>query len=263
MFTDARLTNFMANTLALLAVCAIVAGVVYWIVKRPYFTITEIRIEPAQAEALNYVSAATVQATIAGRLMGNFFTIDLDKTRELLESAPWVRHASVRRVWPNTLRVQLEEQQPLALWNETQMINTWGEAFSANQGELPDDLRLPQFYGPESSERLVVQRYAELARWLAPLNVYVRQIALSPRYAWSVELSDGMQLSLGRDPAADVADPHGRSGALPFAARIQRFVQAWPVLARRLEGRTIQSADLRYANGFAITLVPVSTSSAQ
>src|SRR5690554_5182705 len=110
MFTDARLTNFMANTLALLAVCAIVAGVVFWIVKRPYFTITEIRIEPAQAEALNYVSAATVQATIAGRLMGNFFTIDLDKTRELLESAPWVRHASVRRVWPNTLRVQLEEQ---------------------------------------------------------------------------------------------------------------------------------------------------------
>src|SRR3546814_19412952 len=105
------------------------------------------------------------------------------------------------------------------------MSNSWGEAFSANQGELPDDADLPQLNGPVSSERLVVQRYAELARWFAPLRLRVQEVTLSPRYAWEVELSDGVRLSLGRDPAADVADPHGRSGALPFAARIERFVQ--------------------------------------
>jgi len=261
MFSDPRLTNFIANTLALLAVLALIAGVVVWVIQRPYFSIEKIQIEPVQGEQLSYVSAASVKASIAGRVVGNFFTLSLDQTRELLETVPWVRQASIRRVWPNTLSVQIEEQQPLALWNENQMINTWGEAFSANQGELPDDMQLPQFYGPDNSERLVVQRYAELARWFAPLNVQVREIALSPRYAWSVGLSDGLRLSLGRDPAADVADPHGRSGALPFATRIQRFVQAWPMLATRLGGRAISSADLRYANGFAITLAPISPSS--
>lgn len=263
MISDARLINFMANTLALLAVLAMVVGVVVWVVQRPYFAIDRIQIEPFQEGSLSYVSAASVRATIAGRVSGNFFTIDLDETRGLLETVPWVRHARIRRVWPDTLRVQLEEQQPLALWNEDQMINTWGEAFRANLGELPDDARLPRFHGPENSERLVVQRYAELARWFAPLNVSVREITLSPRYAWSVALSDGVRLSLGRDPAADVADPHGRSGAQSFATRIQRFVQAWPVLAQRVEGRAIESADLRYANGFAITLAPVPTSSAK
>ena len=104
----------------------------------------------------------------------------------------------------------------------------------------------------------MVQRYAELARWFAPLNLRVAKVTLSPRYAWDVELSDGVQLSLGRDPAADVADPHGRSGALPFAARIERFVKTWPVLTERLGGRALRSADLRYPNGFAITLAPVS-----
>src|SRR3546814_10356015 len=99
-------------------------------------------------------------------MTGNFFSVDLDETRELIETVPWVRHARIRRVWPNALRIQIEEQQPLALWNENQMINSWGEAFSANQGELPDDADLPQLNGPVSSERLVVQRYAELARWL-------------------------------------------------------------------------------------------------
>lgn len=259
MFNDARLTNFIANALALLAVIAMIASVVIWIAQRPYFAIAQIQIEPMPtADTLNYVSATSVRATIAGRIVGNFFTVGLDDTRALLETVPWVRHTRIRRVWPNTLRVQIEEQQPLALWNENQMINTWGEAFSANQGELFDDANLPIFNGPDNSERLVVQRYAELARWFAPLNLHVKQISLSPRYAWDVELSDGVRLSLGRDPAADVADLHGRSGALPFAARIERFVQAWPALARRLGDRSITNADLRYSNGFAITLAPVS-----
>src|SRR5690606_18435814 len=107
-----------------------------------------------------YVSVPSVQATVAGsRLTGNFFAINLDKVRTVIETAPWVRRAQVRRVWPNALLVQIEEQQPLALWNEDQMINTWGEAFSANQGELPDEYRLPQLSGPVNSEQLVVQRY--------------------------------------------------------------------------------------------------------
>ena len=257
MFSDARLTNFIANTLALLAVIALIAGAVVWVAQRPYFAISRIQIEPLQSDEFSYVSAASVQATIAGRVSGNFFSVDLNDTRHLLETVPWVRHAQVRRVWPDALRIQIEEQQPLALWNENQMINTWGESFSANQGELADDASLPQLNGPVSSERLVVQRYAEIARWFAPLNLSVDEVTLSPRYAWEVKLSDGVRLSLGRDPAADVADPHGRSGALPFAARIERFVQAWPTLTERLDGRAISSADLRYSNGFAITLAPV------
>lgn len=261
MFNDARLTNFVANALALLAVLALVAGAVVWIVQRPYFAISNVRIEPMHGSTLHYVSAASVQATIAGRLVGNFFTIDLDKARQLLETVPWVRRAQVQRVWPNTLLVRVEEQQALALWNENQMINTWGEAFSANQGELPDNARLPQLNGPATSERLVVQRYAELMRWFAPLNLDVREVTLSPRYAWTVALSDGLKLELGRDPAADALDPHGRSGALPFAERIERFVDAWPKLEKKIDGRKISNADLRYANGFAITLAPVPSKS--
>ncbi|MGE4124980.1 MAG: cell division protein FtsQ/DivIB [Pusillimonas sp.] len=260
--SDARLLNFLANTLALLAVLAMVAGVVVWVAQRPYFAISRVQIKPMGEETLSYVSAATVQATIAGRLAGNFFSINLNDARRVLESVPWVRNVSVRRVWPNTLLVAFEEQQPLALWNEDQMINTWGEAFSANQGELPDDMQLPVFYGPDDAERLVVQRYAELARWFAPLGLTVSEIHLSPRYAWAVRLSDGLMLNLGRDPAADVADPHGRAGAVPFARRIERFVQAWPVLTGQVR-RPVVSADLRYPDGFAITLGPVSTSSSE
>lgn len=256
MFADARLTNLIANLLALLAVLAMVAGVLSWIIRRPYFAIQQIQLAPVAGSTLQYVSPSSLQTALAGQVQGNFFLLDLDEVRQRIENVPWVRHAAIRRVWPSTLLVRIEEQQPLALWNENQMINTWGEAFTANPGELPDGLHLPQLNGPASSERLVVQRYAEIARWFAPLGLSVREATLTPRYAWEVSLSDGVHLALGRDPAADATDPHGRSGALPFAARIERFVQAWPALSQRLGSRMIASADLRYPNGFAITPAP-------
>ena len=257
MWNDARTTNLIANTLAVLAVVAMLAAGVVWVAHRPYFTLSAIELEAAPDSELRYVSAEAVRAVIARRFEGNFFTVDLDQAREVFESVPWVRRASIRRIWPDTLRVRIEEQQPLALWNENQMINTWGEAFTANTGELDDDTVLPQFSGPEGSEGLVVQRYAELARWFAPLDLHVRELDLSARYAWKATLSNGMVLDLGRDPGADAPDPHGLPGALPFAARIQRFVQAWPAVTSRLEGRTVTQADLRYPNGFALSLAPL------
>ena len=260
MWNDARTTNLIANTLAVLAVAAMLIAGVVWVAQRPYFTLSAIELESMPDTELHYVSTGAVRSAIAGRVKGNFFTVDLDDAREIFESVPWVRHATVRRIWPNVLRVRIEEQQPLALWNENQMINTWGEAFTANTGEVDDDTVLPQFSGPDGTEALVVQRYAELARWFAPLDMHVEQLELSPRYAWRVVLSNGMLLDLGRDPGADAPDPHGLPGALPFAARIQRFVQAWPAVSGRLEGRTITQADLRYPNGFALALAPLPAS---
>ncbi len=258
MFQDARLINFIANSLAMLAVVALLLGAVVWIAQRPYFMISTLRLAPIEEGSdLRFVTASSLTESIKDKLRGNFFFIDLDDARHLIETTPWVRHARVQRVWPDALAVYVEEHQPLALWNENEMINTWGEAFAAYASELPPGVVLPQLKGPDDSERLVVQRYAEVARWFAPLNLRVNELALSPRYAWEVTLSDGMRLNLGRDPAADIADPHGRSGALPFAARIERFVEAWPRLARTLNGRLIAHADLRYPNGFAITLAPV------
>ncbi len=255
MWNEARTINRLANTLAVLAVLAMLAGGIYWLIQRPQFELQAIEIEPAPNSTLHYVTPATIQNAIAGNLTGNFFTINLVDAQKVFEDAPWVRSASVRRIWPNAIRVSIEEQQPLALWNESQMLNTWGQVFTANQGELDDDVVLPQFDGPEGKELLVVHRYAELARWFAPLDVTVRKLSLSDRLAWQVTLSNGMTLALGRDPGADAPDPQGGiPGALPFAMRIQRFVQALPMASQKIGDRAVTHADLRYPNGFALTL---------
>ena len=135
------------------------------------------------------------------------------------------------------------------------MIDTWAHVFTANQGELDDDLQLPRFEGPEGKESLVVSRYAELERWFAPLGLTVRELSLNNRLAWQVKLSNGLTLALARDPGAEEpGTPGGIPGALPFSQGIERFVQALPQIQQRTGGRVLMHADLRYPNGFAVTL---------
>jgi len=254
-WNEARLINAFANFLMVMVAMALVFAGVMWLVRLPAFDIARIEIEPNPQTPFAQISPELVKSSIAGRLQGNFFTLDLDQAREVFESISWVRRAGVRRVWPNTLRVTLEEQQPLALWNEDQMINTWGEVFTANRAALEDEESLPQFYGPSGTEGLMVQRYAELGRWFEQLGLKVKVLSLSNRYALQASLSNGMTLEMGRDPGAEAPDPQaGVPGALPFGERIERFVKLWPEAQARLQGRTITHADLRYPNGFALTL---------
>ncbi|MBM3581210.1 MAG: FtsQ-type POTRA domain-containing protein, partial [Alphaproteobacteria bacterium] len=44
------------------------------------------------------------------------FAFDADAARRRLEELPWVRRASVSRMWPATIVVRIEEREPLALW---------------------------------------------------------------------------------------------------------------------------------------------------
>jgi len=258
-----RVTNFIANALSVIAVLAVIAALLFWVIRRPYFLVDRMVVESVSGQPLQYVQLQELAQTIEGKITGGFFDINLEQAREALEKTPWVRRAQVRRQWPNQLQVKLEEQEPLAFWNHNYMINRWGEVFYADKSRIlkrDEAIDIPQLNGPENSERLVIQRYAELARWVAPTGLAIEQVTLSPRYAWDVVLSNGMQLLIGRDPAADATDPHGRAGAHSFAARLERFIQAWPKLSEQLAGRGIARADLRYNDGFAITLAPQANS---
>lgn len=258
MFNNPRLINFLANVIMLVASVAILFGAAYWFINRPMFTITQLTLEPKEGNVLKHVSPASIQSTVAGKIKGNFFTIDLNQLKRNIETAPWVRHVDISRVWPNGLLLRIEEHEAYAKWNEDQLINTWAELFSANRDELDSDINYPQYMGPEGSEKLVVQRAGELATLLSPLNLEIVEIALSERYAWRVTLSNGVVLIFGRDAGAELADPlGGQQGAVNFAATVQRFVQAWPVLLQRSPGKKVTKVDLRYTKGFAVTFEPV------
>ena len=157
----------------------------------------------------------------------------LESVREAARKIAWVREATVRRRFPDAVEITLETHEPLARWNEAALVSTRGEVFSAQF-----DGALPRFHGRDGSAALMASEYPVIAKAVAALPATVTELTLSPRGAWQVVLDSGFVLELGRDD---------------IESRLARFAQAWPlVAARAVESR---HADLRYANGFALTQV--------
>ena len=262
MWDSPRLLNVVSMVIATLAIGAFIAGAVALASRRPTFALKSIRIEPmtfgavgavadsaaAAAPAFRHVKAATIRAqalsTIAASTTGNFFTVDLEAVRRAFEGVAWVRRAQVRREWPNRLVVRLEEHQVLGSWDDGRLVNTFGELFTANSAEAEEDVEgLPEFAGPEGSERDVASRYVDFKSWFARLSLVPDQVTLSPRYAWSVHFDNGtdsgLTVDLGRERDGNTVPE-----------RVVRLLNAWPIVTARWPRPTL--IDLRYPNGFAL-----------
>lgn len=193
------------------------------------------------ASPVSQVSPAQIEHIARTTIAGNFFTVDLEQAQAAFQQLPWVRRASVRRLWPDGIELVIEEQRPVAHWapleGAPRLVNTFGEVFSAATDEP-----LPSFNGPEGSAPRMLEEYREFAAALAAIGHSPVAMRLSPREAWQLKLDDGLVLELGRDqPKA------------PLAERLQRFTSHYAAVKNRV--RTLGGVDMRYPNGFA--LIPV------
>lgn len=91
-----------------------------------------------------YIDITKLERLIREAQPGSFFALDVNDVFRLVEAQPWVYRASVRKKWPNTLKIYLVEQQPVAKWNEDLLLNPYGDTFNA-EGKT---LVLPRLYGP-------------------------------------------------------------------------------------------------------------------
>ncbi|MES2299017.1 MAG: cell division protein FtsQ/DivIB [Pseudomonadota bacterium] len=241
MWHDVRALNAAASALVALAVLSCMAAGMWWVSQRPMFTVRQIRIESIDDVELKHVNHLTVRDGALARITGNFFTVNLEQVRTAFESVPWVRRASVRREWPDLLVVSLEEHEALGTWGQDgRLISTKGDIFTVNLAEADEDNILPEFAGPDGSEKEVVARFKELHAWFARIQLQPLELNLSSRYAWTVRLNNGMSVALGREQDQST-----------LRTRVERLVAIYPQLTSRLP--RIDTVDMRYPNGLALT----------
>lgn len=186
------------------------------------------------AGEFTHLDPAQVQRTVAAEVDAGFFGIDVAALREVLLEEPWIRDATVRRVWPDALQVSIVEQTPVARWGDYGLLNEQADLFVPALDELPSDL--VRLNGPLGSEAEVLARYTYVRERLAVLALQPTAVELSARHAWTVTTSGGREIVFGRKD---------------FETRLARFMfgysralgEAWPHVGR---------VDLRYTNGFAV-----------
>ncbi|MCX7193410.1 MAG: cell division protein FtsQ/DivIB [Proteobacteria bacterium] len=231
MWDNAPLLRSISGALFFCSVVAMLYGAGHYVVHMPkLLPIKTVRLDVAPGR----VVAADVLAMVRQRVQGNFLTVDIDSLRRSLEKLPWVRNVSIRREFPNRLVVQFEEHKALARWNESLLVNQQGEVFVA---ETTQDL--PGFTGYEGTSAEVTQQYEKFSRQLKVLNLQINRLALSPRHAWQLHLSNDMVVELGREA---------------MGQRLARFVAVYPysLVPGDASAREVQVVDMRYRDGFAV-----------
>jgi cell division protein FtsQ len=229
-----RLANAAAGALAALALGLFAYAGLRVLADSAAFQLRSIVVEGS----LERVGRREIVDALQGRVRGTFFTVDLESVRSLFEDIPWVRHAELRRRWPDCLEVRIEEQVALARWGQgkkAQLVNPQGELFPGRSDES-----LPALAGPAGTESEVAERFLAFRNLLAPLGVEPQQVLLSSRMAWQLRLSNGLTIQLGRDSDKDRVED-----------RLARFVSVYPQTVGGLRQR-VDYVDLRYPNGFAV-----------
>ena len=242
MWHDPKAMNATASGIYAVTVLACLAGLVWKLSQLPMFALKTIRVESMYDVELKHVNVLTLRENGASKLQGNFFTTKLEDVRANFESVPWVRRATVRREWPDQLIVSVEEHEALGTWGEDgRMLSVKGDVFTANIAEADEDHVLPEFNGPDGSEKEVLARFGELRSWFAPLGLAPVGVYLSKRYAWTVRLDNGMSVALGRE-----------QDHTTLKHRVDRLVRIYPQLAERVP-QGIDTIDMRYTYGLALS----------
>lgn len=244
---DVKLMNVTASVMfgGLLVLVVALAG--WWAVRHPAFSIARIVVEGE----LVHNNAVTLRANVAPHLTGNFFTIDLAQARQAFEDVPWVRQAEVKREFPNSLRVALHEYTAQAYWGPESgnaMVDNTGEVFEANLGELERE-GMPRLDGPEGSAPDVLRMFYALEPAFAALDVQIDALTLRDRGSWVALLDNGGRIELGGGTPEEVLQ------------RTQRFVRTLGQVTHQYQrtADALESADLRYPDGYALRMRGVTT----
>ncbi|MGE0482797.1 MAG: cell division protein FtsQ/DivIB [Gammaproteobacteria bacterium] len=176
-----------------------------------------------------------LQRVVVDVVDAGFFGVDVARIRDRLLEDPWIREATIRRVWPESLRVSIVEQVPVARWGDFALLNTTGDIFAPDETSLPDGL--VRLRGPLGTEDDVLEHYRRWAAQLEEVGLSVVEVRLSARLAWTLQLGDGKELELGRRD---------------LESRLARFLRAYRAGLEDVWMR-IGRVDLRYTNGFAVS----------
>lgn len=153
--------------------------------------------------------------------------VDIDEARQRVESLGWIKSATIARRLPDTIYLQVEEREALALWQHEgriALIDRDGEVIQRHR--LEGFAGLPLVVGPDAP--LYAASLLDLLHTYPALSSQVEAAVRVSDRRWNLSLRGGIDIRL---PAQDVAS------ALDRLTEYQR--------EHALFGRDVIAVDLR------------------
>ena len=224
-----RLRRWFARTAAVLVLAGLALG------GHGLFSLLNAPVEVVRVEGdLPEAGQARLRELLGAALPSGIFTLDVGALQARLLEESWVASASLRRVWPDTLRVTVEPEVPVARWRDEALLSNRGRIIAPLWDNAPGTL--PSLAGPEGSAPQLMATYLRVAEMLQGHELTVARVEESAAGDIEVTLQGGVRLRLGTD------------------AQVARLRRVDAVLSAALAAQLdrVDSIDARYDNGVAV-----------
>lgn len=189
-----------------------------------------------------YSDTAHLRQELRPWVSTGLFAVNVGKVKSVLEDQPWIALATVRRSWPSTLELFVQEHQPFARFGEDALVTTEGEIIRPQN--VKNFASLPQLIGdPQQAKKMVaaarlLQQNQDLADWS------LRLLRQDKYGALRAEFGNGPELFFGASSMND---------------SLQRLASALPSIQRIASKNkvSIDYLDLRYQHGIAAAWQPL------
>ena len=210
-----------------------VDGIVQGVTARTGFAVDQIKVVG---------NRETSEIDILDRLQLDGWTsligFDAEAARERIGTLPWVKVAAVRKVYPHTLEVRVDEREPFALWqqgSELSVVEQSGAVIAPFSGGK--QALLPLIIGTGAPAKAPdfltrIKKYPELA---ARVKGYIR---IGER-RWDLKLENGITVKLPED---------GEDQAIADLVRMDH--------ENGLLARDIAAVDMRLSDRLVVELTP-------
>jgi cell division protein FtsQ len=225
----------------LLLIIAVSSGIVFYCRDQLLFPIKHIDVHGQ----FNTIKTENLQNVFAKYASGSLVFFSERQLKQALQAVPNVDQVFVKRIWPATVYVLLQQKYPVARFGAQQLLSNHGVLFAVS--EPNQGAELPYINGPENRVDQLWQAYLALNKILSPLDLNILRLEVSSRLSYSLVLSNGIIIYLG---SSDVAE------------RLALFAR---VYLKSLQARAAQInyIDMRYNSGMAVSWKPSAAHSNQ
>lgn len=190
-----------------------------------------------------HVDRAALKQSVIEAVEGNYFSLNSKKIIEVVQALPWVEKVRLRRQWPATLMIDIEEYQPVAIWGEDRWLTTTGKLVKL---PLPKNVVLPLLDAPSQEVQIVWPKYKHWSAIFARQGLRLQRLDLSKQHLYTLQLEytspvvgevKGFEMILAESNADQ---------------QINAFLSSYRQSLIDYPGQ-IKTVDLRYPSGFSVS----------
>ncbi|MFC3053038.1 cell division protein FtsQ/DivIB [Kordiimonas pumila] len=170
-------------------------------------------------------------------------SIDLSEIQQRIETLPWVKHATIARIFPGDLTVEIEERKPFALWQyqgAIYLIDSDGVVITG-QG-LSEFSKLLRIVG-ETAPQVVAPLLSMLSSE-PEIMAYIRTAVRVGERRWDLIFYNGVRVKLPED----IAVKYNSTEAWHKFAELER--------TQKLLEREVSVIDMRIPGRVAMRVTP-------